>query len=297
MTESRQQSLGDWLRLASKNLATETAATDCELLLAFRLRKNRAYLRAFSEDLLTTAQYRQLQNDLQQLHNGYPLAYIMGEQDFWDMTLKVSAATLIPRPDTETLIEVVQTLLAADFTGGILDLGTGSGAIAIALSREFPHARISACDYSKEALQVAADNAQQWQRAPIHFFHANWFTPLENPVAKATAQALTDKFTVIVANPPYIAADDEHLQALQCEPQQALVAADNGLADIRTIVAQAPNHLQPGGWLAVEHGYNQGRQVRNLFGDANASGIWQPAVTYRDLGGNDRVTAAQRRDY
>ncbi len=268
-----------WLAQATERLGGDSPSLDAELLLADRLGKSRSYLLAFSEQLLPPQLLTQLAADMEQLAGGYPLAYLLGKKAFWDMELRVTPATLIPRPDTETLIELAQTLLPADTTAKMIDLGTGSGAIAIALSRIFPKANITATDLSAEALAVAQQNAREWQIAPIKFQQTSWLTGFERP-----------QFDLIVSNPPYIAEDDWHLQHLTAEPQTALCAPDAGLADLKTLIAQATRCLKPAGWLLLEHGYDQGQAVRALFEQA---GCWQQIQTHRDLGGNERVTGAR----
>ncbi|PID64143.1 MAG: protein-(glutamine-N5) methyltransferase, release factor-specific, partial [Gammaproteobacteria bacterium] len=230
---------------------------------------------------------QQLQTDLQRLQQGYPLAYLLGEKAFWDMTLTVTEDTLIPRPDTETLVEVILSLLPPSFNGRLLELGTGSGAIAIALSRELPDSRIYACDIHQAALNIAETNAQHWQRAPISFFRSDWFKVLDKV---HDSSPLQKPFTLIVSNPPYIAPQDPHLAKLTFEPAKALIAKQNGLADIRQIITRTPQHLLSNGWLIVEHGYHQGQAVRDLF---KAAGQWQDITTHCDLGGNERVSVAR----
>lgn len=296
--------LADWLSDAAKRIASATPRLDAEYLLAQRLGKNRAYLLAFADEVLSEAQTRQLAQDVARLADGYPLAYLLGEKAFWDMTLTVTEDTLIPRADTETLIEVAQQVLPADYNGTIMDVGTGSGAIAIALSRVFVQARLWACDNSPAALAVAERNAKQWQdsrSAPIVFVHADWLRPLDGTTLPL--------FDMIVGNPPYIAEGDTHLAALRHEPITALTAADKGLADIKNIIDQAKQYLKPDGWLMLEHGYDQGQAVRDCLSQAHAkdtdrgntgrehiawnSIYWKNIKTYKDLGGNERITVGQ----
>ncbi len=277
--------INDFLTLNKDQTKSSLSLFDIELLLAFRLGKSRSFVRAFEDSEISDNVLAQLKNDIQKLADGYPLAYLLGEKDFWDMTLKVTEDTLIPRSDTETLIEVAIQLLPANFSGNLIDLGTGSGAIAIAMSRVFPQASIWASDFSERALAVAEENAQNWQKTPITFLRSNWLTPLDNTVIPA--------FDVIVSNPPYIEENDYHLHDLKYEPINALTAPDNGLADIKTIIAQAPKYLQNDGLLMLEHGYNQGQAVRELFAKAD----WHNVKTYQDLGGNERITVAQKKEY
>ncbi len=277
--------INDFLTLIKDQTESSLSLLDIELLLAFRLKKSRSFVRAFEDSKISDNVLAQLKKDIQKLADGYPLAYLLGEKDFWDMTLKVTEDTLIPRSDTETLIEVAIRLLPDNFSGNLIDLGTGSGAIAIAMSRVFPKANIWASDFSEKALAVAEENAQNWQKTPITFLRSDWLTPLDNTVIPA--------FDVIVGNPPYIEENDEHLSNLVHEPITALTASDKGLADIKTIISQAPKYLQNDGILMLEHGYNQGKAVRNLFAKTD----WYNIKTYQDLGGNERVTIAQKKNH
>ncbi len=186
---------------------------------------------------------------------GEPLAYLVGSKEFFGLELQVDGRVLVPRPDTETLVEwALQCLAAADMPAGakVLDLGTGSGAIARALKKTRPALDVTAVDASSGALAVASANAQQHQ-LPVHFLLSNWF------------QNVNGRFHLIVSNPPYVADADPHLPALRHEPVQALTAGKDGLSDLRRIIEQAPAHLQPQGWLLLEHGYDQARAVCALL--------------------------------
>ncbi|MPV85541.1 peptide chain release factor N(5)-glutamine methyltransferase [Ostreibacterium oceani] len=265
-----------WLEQAKKQLSAVDDAIVAEWLLSHYCQKPRAFFRNYPEIPLTKALLVQLDAAMQQLTTGMPLAYIIGYQDFWDMRLVVSPDTLIPRSDTEAVIDAVLNLYPQQTTSRFVDLGTGSGAIAIALSRELPHAHITATDCCAKALAIATANAVKWQRAPIELRQTSWLTGFA-----------PQSMDCIVSNPPYIDADDAHLPALAHEPHHALVSDDNGLADIKTIIAQAETVLTQDGWLLLEHGYNQGEAVRALFG-AN----WRAIKTQRDLAGHERVTMA-----
>ncbi|PID66937.1 MAG: protein-(glutamine-N5) methyltransferase, release factor-specific [Gammaproteobacteria bacterium] len=283
-----QQSIGDWLDDATNRILSQTPRLDAELLLSHYLSKNRAYLLAFADELLPAELMPTLTAAVKRLANGYPLAYLLGKKSFWDMHLTVNEATLIPRPDSETLIETCKKLLPADFKGKILDLGTGSGAIAIALSRLFPKAHIMATDNNQAALSVAQQNAVDWQIAPVELVYADWFLPLDG---RRRASVFPDNsFAVIVSNPPYIAENDPHLQQLSNEPITALISPDNGLADIKMLIRQSAKRLKNGGYLLLEHGYDQGQAVRAYFARYCH---WQNIQTVRDLGGNERVSLAQ----
>lgn len=267
-----------FLKQTAQSISSDNPQLDAELLLAERLDKSRSYLVAFADEVLSSSILSQLEKDVQQLEKGYPLAYLLGKKAFWDMELRVTEATLIPRADTETVIEVAQTLLPVSTTANIIDLGTGSGAIAIALSRIFTQSTITATDSSADALAVAQLNAESWQTAPITFKQASWLTGFG-----------AGEFDLIVSNPPYIVEGDVHLDKLAYEPITALTAPNNGLSDLKTIITQSQFALNPRGWLLLEHGYDQGQLVRDLFDDT----LWENVLTHRDLGGNERVTQGQ----
>ncbi len=205
---------------------------------------------------------------------GEPVAYLIGEKEFYGRSFAVSPAVLVPRPETELLVELALARLRPLPAPRVLDLGTGSGCIAVTLALECPAASLLAVERSADALAVARANAQRLG-ARVEFALGDWY---EN---------VGGGFDAIVANPPYVAAADPHLQALQQEPQHALVAGGDGLADLRRIVAGAPAHLHPGGWLAVEHGHDQAAGVRRLFALAGFVAI----ETHRDLAGVERVCA------
>ena len=209
---------------------------------------------------------------------GEPVAYLLGEREFYGRRFSVSPAVLVPRPETELLIQLALGRLQTMPAPRLLDLGTGSGCIAIALALECPAATVLAVDRSADALAIARGNAQRLG-ADIEFVLGDWY------------QNVRGRFDVIVANPPYVAATDPHLAELRHEPQQALVAGADGLADLRRIVAGAPAHLNFDGWLAVEHGHDQGGSVRELFARAGFVDI----QTHRDLAGIERVCIGRLR--
>ncbi|HEY6528064.1 MAG TPA: peptide chain release factor N(5)-glutamine methyltransferase [Cellvibrionaceae bacterium] len=234
---------------------SDTARLDVELLLCHCLDKPRSYLRAWPERLLTEQQHQQFKQLLARRLNGEPIAYILGEREFWSLPLKVSPATLIPRPETELLVETaleIRTEYTLDIQPNcrVLDLGTGTGAIALALARERPHWQITATDISAAALTLARHNSDQLNLA-IELLESNWFS------------AVTGQFQLILSNPPYICATDPHLQEgdVRFEPASALVAEHSGLQDLLLIIDQAPNFLIPGGWLLLEHGWQQADAV------------------------------------
>ncbi|HET7329664.1 peptide chain release factor N(5)-glutamine methyltransferase [Dyella sp.] len=250
---------------------------DAEILLCHVLDKPRSWLIAHVDDALLpdcAAAYALL---LEQREAGKPVAYITGRRGFWSFDLEVTPATLIPRPETELLVELALERLPIDRTCRVLDLGTGSGAIAMAIAHERPAAQVTATDASSDALGVAQRNARRHHIGNISFFHGDWFAPLGDK-----------RFDVIVSNPPYIESSDPHLQQgdLRFEPMSALASGIDGFDDIRRIVRDAGLHLLPGGWLLFEHGWQQGDTVRALLRDAGFVDL----STARDLEQRDRVS-------
>ena len=252
---------------------------DAQLLHLFALGRQsheRAWLLAHDTDEIDAALLARLEPLLQRRLAGEPLAYITGHKEFFGLPLQVDARVLDPRPDTETLVEWALDLLPAQAASTVVDLGTGSGAIALALQKHRPQARVSAVDASTEALAVASANAERLQ-LPVRFIHSQWLREVQ------------DSFDLIVSNPPYIRSDDPHLAALQHEPLLALASGADGLDDIRAIIAQAPTHLNAGGWLLLEHGYDQAEAVRSLLTQAG----WRQVQSRQDLAGTERCTGAQ----
>ena len=231
---------------------------------------------------VTADQQQQFEQFLQRRLQGEPIAHILGEQEFWSLRLQVTADTLIPRADTERLVELALERVPDDADWSIVDLGTGSGAIALALAKERPGCRILAVDQSSAALNVARGNAQRLGLFNLAFIQANWLESIQ-PVPC---------FQMIVANPPYIRADDPHLVRgdVRFEPRQALAAGADGLAAIRRIVQQARDALCPGGWLLLEHGYDQGEAVQALLADAE----FEEVTDFIDYGDNPRVAVGRR---
>ena len=252
---------------------------DADVLLAHVLSVNRTYLYAYPEKELSQQQISQFKQRWQQRRQGKPLAYIIGEKEFWGLTLKVTPSTLIPRPETELVVSEMLARLPAEKTLSIADLGTGSGAIALALASERKHWQIMATDISQEALNVAQENAKRLGITNVKFLQGQWCAALGN-----------NQFHSIVSNPPYIAETDVHLNqaSLQAEPQIALRAGQDGLAALSMIIKQAPRYLWPGGSVFVEHGFDQGQAVRTLFSQYE----YQHSETKHDLAGNDRLTVA-----
>lgn len=254
---------------------SDTPRLDVELLLSFTINKDRSYFVAFPERELTVAQEQQFNALLDAAVTGKPIAYITGSKEFWSLDLTVTEDTLIPRPDTETLIEKVLGYYSSEKTKTLIDLGTGSGAIALALKKELPSWQVLACDYSEKALLVAQENAKRLG-IDVGFSRSDWLAAFNDV-----------RVDVIVSNPPYIEEGDAHLKKLGFEPVSALVAKDKGLADIKTITAQACRFLNKGGSLWLEHGFNQGAAVREILIDAG----FDQVDTFKDLAGNDRVTS------
>lgn len=254
----------------------ESPRADADVLLCHLLGCRRSYLMTWPERTLDATQQATLQGWLSRRLNGEPIAHLIGEREFWSLPLKVSPATLIPRPDTEVLVEQALARLP---TGPctVLDLGTGTGAIALALKSERPDADVWAVDRMPEAAALARTNSAALG-LPIEVRDGSWFEPLSGAPC----------FGMIVSNPPYIDGADPHLAEgdVRFEPRSALVADEQGLADIRLIVAGAPAHLCPGGWLLLEHGWQQGEAVRQLLLQHGYSQV----ETVRDYGDNERVT-------
>ncbi|MBW8246189.1 peptide chain release factor N(5)-glutamine methyltransferase [Enterobacter mori] len=269
-----------WLREAVSELSeSESPKRDAEILLEHVTGKSRTYLLAFGETLLTAEQEAQLAALLARRKMGEPVAHLVGEREFWSLPLYVSAATLIPRPDTECLVEQALARLPTAACS-ILDLGTGTGAIAVALATERPDCTVTAVDVMPDAVTLAQRNVERLGLGNVTVLQSSWFTALENRL-----------FALIVSNPPYIDEHDPHLAQgdVRFEPLTALVAANEGLADLDHIVTTSRQHLLPGGWLLVEHGWTQGNAVRALFTNAG----YREVATCRDYGGNERLTLGQ----
>lgn len=269
-----------WLREAVSELSeSESPKRDAEILLEHVTGKSRTYLLAFGETLLTAEQEAQLAALLARRKTGEPVAHLVGEREFWSLPLYVSAATLIPRPDTECLVEQALARLSTAACS-ILDLGTGTGAIAVALATERPDCTVTAVDVMPDAVTLAQRNVERLGLGNVTVLQSSWFTALENRL-----------FALIVSNPPYIDEHDPHLAQgdVRFEPLTALVAAHEGLADLDHIVTLSRQHLLPGGWLLVEHGWTQGNAVRALFTNAG----YREVATCRDYGGNERLTLGQ----
>ena len=242
---------------------------------------SRTELFTYPESPLSHTEIDTLSAMLSQRMADVPIAHIVGQREFWSFELEVNEHVLIPRPDTETLVSAALDRLPPDRSHTILELGTGSGAIAIALASECSHPVI-ATDISNEALAVARRNGKRHVPGRIEFILSDWlsaFTSSAEPISSSP-------IAMVVANPPYLAADDEHLSALQYEPRSALVAPDNGLSDLRTIIRDCPDILIPGGYLLLEHGMDQGDSVRDLLTQHGYTAV----ETVLDLAARERVT-------
>jgi release factor glutamine methyltransferase len=254
---------------------------DAELLLLHVVEKPRSWLFTHADDVLDTDVQTAYARLLDRRAAGEPVAYITGQRGFWSLDLEVTRATLIPRPETELLVELALQHLPADTVCSVADLGTGSGAIALAIARERPLAQVIATDASADALAVARRNAQRHAISNIAFVQGDWLAPLAG-----------QRFELIVSNPPYIEAADPHLGLgdLRFEPASALASGTDGLDDIRRIVRDAPTHLHPGGWLLFEHGWNQGDAARALLREAG----YVEVFTAQDLERRDRISGGRR---
>ncbi len=281
-----------WLSYAAefleKHLTSDpylNAKFDVNLLLQFVTQKSKSQLLAFSETELDEKTLQNLTALLSRRAQGEPIAYIMGEAEFWSLNLLVSADTLIPRPDTEILVEQALIRLPQKALVSILDLGTGTGAIALALAQELKKcgqkSRVLGVDLIPNAVTLAQQNAQRNQLPDVEFRQSSWFDNVD------------EKFDLIVTNPPYIDPQDAHLNQgdVRFEPLTALIAEEQGYADLRYIIKQAPRYLNTQGWLLLEHGWQQGEKVRSFFQE----NLWEKVATVKDYGDNERVTLAQLR--
>lgn len=283
----------DWLTYATQLLTGKlsqdpylNAKLDANLLLQAVTKRSRSAIFAFGETELNEAEQNQLNQMLERRTKGEPMAYILGEKEFWSLPLKVSSETLIPRPDTERLVEVAldwaSKRLESQESLQILDLGTGTGAIALALASELKQkAQVLGVDFKPEVVVLAESNRQTLQIENARFQQSDWFSTLGN-----------QQFDLIISNPPYIDAEDEHLQIgdVRFEPLTALVADNHGLSDLQKIIENAPLYLKPNGALFLEHGWQQARDVQHIFRQNH----WQAVETFQDYANLDRITKAEK---
>ncbi len=265
----------DWAYQKLLAVENNEARLDAELLLAYCLDKPRIWLKTWPDKELAEDQWQHYQKLVARRLKAEPVAYIVGEKEFWSLNLKVTEDTLIPRPETEALVELALTKIPKDMDFRIADLGTGSGAIALAIASERPQATVFAVDFSEKALAVAEQNRIHYRLDKVQTVACCW---LQN--------WSFGKLDLIVSNPPYVAATDPHLQDLTFEPYSALVANDQGYADIASITQQARKYLNPGAYLMFEHGYEQAPKVREILAEFG----YQKIESFRDLAGHERVT-------
>jgi len=270
------------LQQALQNLAeiSPTARLDAEVLLSHILQCNTAHLLAWPEKKLSQEQLTNYQQLIQQRQQGVPVAHLTGSREFWSLNFSVNDSTLIPRPETETLVEFILDKFNHREKIKLLDMGTGTGAIAISIATEKPGWEIFASELSADALKLARDNSNHHQSSNITFIHSDWFNNIKHK-----------DFDIIVSNPPYIANDDPHLLAgdVRFEPQSALSAGAAGMDDIEYLCRHAKNHLKKNAWLIIEHGYNQKQLVADCFAENGFTRIEQK----QDLSGHIRMTAGK----
>jgi len=266
---------------AAARIGGESGRLDAELLVAHALGHARAWLYSHTDEMIGADALARIEPLIAARVRGAPIAQLLGRRGFWTLEIEVTPDTLIPRPETELLVELALARIPRDRVVRILDLGTGSGAIALAIAAERPLAHVTAVDASQPALSVARRNAEALRLRNIDFARGDWFAPVEG-----------QRFEAIVGNPPYIAADDPHLETgdLRFEPRVALVSGHDGLDAIRCIARDAPAHLEHGGWLLLEHGWTQGMAVHELL---IAAGL-REVETRHDLEQRDRVTLGRR---
>jgi len=281
--ETRALSVGRLLVEARQRLgASPTAPLEAEILLMHLLQVDRAWLFANREHELPARQSDAFRRLIQRRTHGEPIAYLTGVREFWSLPLRVTPDVLIPRPETELLVETALAFLPPHASWRVADLGTGSGAVAIAIAIERPACEIHATESSAAAIAVARANVDALAKGRVTLHRGSWLEPLSG------------RFHLIVSNPPYVAEGDRHLETGDCrfEPRMALTPGPDGMAAIRQIARDAPSHLEPGGLLAFEHGYDQGAAARSLLREL---GYCQVA-TRRDLEGRERVTSGRRAD-
>ncbi|HEC27787.1 MAG TPA: peptide chain release factor N(5)-glutamine methyltransferase [Gammaproteobacteria bacterium] len=273
----------DLLSQARTSLNSQDPAQEAEYLIEAICGISRSHQLIHPDEELSEKQCQQFDSAIKRRIAGEPLAYITGSRGFWDMDLQVTPDVLIPRPDTECLVEQALQRIPADARWQIVDLGTGSGAIALVLARERPLCDITATDLSMAALVIAKENARLQDVKNISFAAGSWFQPIKNRL-----------FEMIICNPPYIPVDDPHLKQsdLPAEPDHALISGGDGLDAIRKIISDSVLHLKPGAFLLLEHGYDQAIKVTELLCNEGFKEIF----TEKDYGGNDRVTGGRNSD-
>lgn len=274
----------EWLQSATQSLSdvSDSSQLDARLLICHALSITKSNLLAWPDEVIADDNLVQLDKLLSRRQAGEPIAYILGSTEFWGLEFNVSPAVLVPRPETELVVETVLELLPSEQLSkpNIIDMGTGSGAIAIALASELPNADITAVDVSEAALLVAESNRTLHECDNVTLIQSNWFERIDS----------NKPFDLIVSNPPYVAENDPHLADLTFEPDMALTAANDGMADIEHLSLECASFLKPSGWLIVEHGYNQGELVRQQFDSVGLTNI----RTLTDLANLDRITIGQR---
>ena len=251
---------------------------DSEILLMKALRVSRAYLYTYNEKVISESKIKLLEELLNRRMNKEPIAYILGKKEFWSRDFYINQHTLIPRPESEMLVELIIQDNSRKKISSILELGTGSGCISVSLAKELSHSQIVSTDICAKALEVANKNAQHYGVNNISFIKSDWFNKLDN-----------QKFDCIVSNPPYIREDDPYLNELTFEPSKALVSGDDGLEAIEIISSNAAEYLSPGGKIYIEHGNDQEKEVQKIFELNN----WRDIICLRDLGGLPRITTAK----
>ena len=281
MNRVNDVSIRGLIKDATEVLGSDTARLDAEVLLASLLKKDRSYLLAWPEKILPQKTREQFHQLVKRRASGEPVAYLTGQREFWSLPLAVSTDTLIPRPETETLVTLALEKIPPDGCLHIADLGTGSGAIALAIAHERPRCRVVATDASAKSLEIAADNARNLGIENIHFIHGNWCDPLPQ-----------EPFDLILSNPPYIEDQDPHLEHgdVRFEPRTALAAGPDGMDDLDHIVACARQHLRKEGWLMLEHGYQQADRVKMRLSEHG----YREISSHSDEAGLDRVCMGRK---
>lgn len=279
MQDQPEHTIGTYVNDAAAilSIGADTARLDAEILMGMVLRRPRSYLHTHPDRHLAPLEAAEFEMLVRRRFSGEPIAYITGVKEFWSMPLRVNQHVLIPRPETELLVEKALARTPADETTRVLDLGTGSGAVALAIARERPRAEVIGVDNSPEALRIARLNAQVLRIRNVEFLESNWFDAVRG-----------QKFHTVVSNPPYVINRDEYLMAgaLRFEPQDALAGGDDGLEAIRAIIDRAHNYIVRQGWMLLEHGADQQKSVQRLL----EAQRYYDIHCYQDLAGNDRVT-------